>query len=109
MARKKRRTNSVDWDEFDIPSISNQSAKERWARMWFIFIMIGLFFLITWFVQLAWNYTLPKLVDSIEKDYNPDSDFTPIDYWTAVVLVLLIGLLFGGMWKSSQCHNPCCR
>ena len=106
---KRSSKEQVDWDNWSLSSMQNSKRSETWVRVWFVLIMIGLFFLITWFVQLAWNYTLPKLVDSIDKDYNPDTDFTSIDYWTAVVLVLLVSLLFGGIWRSSRCNNPCCR
>ena len=111
--RKKSKVEDYDWDELSISSFRNRKNSERMSlfltRVFVMTVFIAVFFLLALFIQLAWNYTLPKLVDSIQKDYDPSTDFKDIDYWTAVVLTLLVSFLFGGMWKSSTCSNPCCR
>lgn len=48
-------------------------------------ILIGLFFLDSWFVMLLWNAIVPVVMWC-----------QPLTYWHAVGINLLISLLFGG-------------
>ena len=59
-----------------------------------LFIVVVLFTLIfKWF----WNFTIPRLAESISPTYNRLNDFSPIDFRTALGLTLLLSLGFGGL------------
>lgn len=111
--RVQKKKNEYDWDTVSISVIERSvkmEEKTKWMnRMIFMIVFVLIFLLITWFVQLAWNYTVPKLIESVQKDYNANDDFQNIDYSTALVLTILVLLLFGGMWRSHTCDNACCR
>lgn len=57
-------------------------------------LAIGVFFAISALFMVTWNYTLPRLVHSVVGDvYNID-EAPGIEYWTAVVTLILIGFMF---------------
>lgn len=65
-----------------------------------IILVVG-FLIISAIVMSLYNYTMPKLIMSVNNNYK-SSDFTPIDYGTSCTLVLLCGFLFGSSTVCSQ-------
>jgi hypothetical protein len=61
-----------------------------------LFIIAGLFFCVSAIVMALYNYTIPRLLESTNKNYNTKTDFRKIDFWTGCSLVLLCSALFGG-------------
>jgi succinate dehydrogenase hydrophobic anchor subunit len=59
-------------------------------------IMAGIFFCVSAIVMALYNYTVPRLISSANKEYSMDRDFKKINFWTACTLVLLSSALFGG-------------
>lgn len=60
-----------------------------------LIVAIIMFLVVAFVLQLAYNYVAPRLVHSINKEYSVERDFSPIAYWTAVVLLVLVGLVCG--------------
>ena len=56
--------------------------------------MVIFFFIGSAILMATWNYTIPKLAHSVEKKYDEEKDFTPIDYPTAMVFMFLLYFLF---------------
>lgn len=64
-------------------------------------ILAIIFLIMSAIVMGLYNYTIPRLVMSINNKYNL-SDFSPIEFGTACTLVLLCGILFG---SSTVCSS----
>ena len=62
-----------------------------------ILVLIGLFFLSAFIVMVLYNYTVPKVVQSVKKDYDEKRDFRKLGYWPSMTLALLCGALFGSV------------
>jgi hypothetical protein len=50
------------------------------------------FFITSAVLQLTWNYTMPKIIDSVHGEH----PFKDINYETAMVFSVLLAVLFGG-------------
>ena len=50
------------------------------------------FFITSTVLQLTWNHTMPKIIESVHGDHT----FTDINYETAMVFSVLLAVLFGG-------------
>jgi hypothetical protein len=73
------------------------------TRILLMLLIVGVAFLIVSAIFMAvYNYTIPKLVMSINNNYK-STDFSPIDFETACMLVILYILLFG--FSSVLCKN----
>lgn len=57
-------------------------------------IFIGLLLLFWWIVQLLYNFTVPRIVESVSSSYDKNK-FRKINYGTAITLTLLCTILFG--------------
>jgi len=73
------------------------------TRVLLMVVIAAIGFLIVSAIFMAvYNYTIPKLVMSINNKYK-SSDFTPIDFESACLLVILYIVLFGfssGLFKK---------
>lgn len=58
-----------------------------------LFIIAIFTLLFKWF----WNFTVPRLAESISPAYDRNKDFSPIDFKTAIGLTILLSLAFGGL------------
>lgn len=56
-----------------------------------MFITAG-FFIISAVLMATWNYTIPRLITSIEGS----NTYSDIDYQTSMVFTILLAVLFGG-------------
>ena len=57
-------------------------------------LLVGVLFIFTYIIKLAWNYTMPGLARSLNPSYY---GFTPIGFRTAFGLTVFISLVFGGI------------
>jgi hypothetical protein len=62
--------------------------------LFMIVIIIFQFLVVSVIVMEIYNYTMPKLLMSINNNYK-SSDFTRISFKTGCILVLVYNLLFG--------------
>lgn len=62
-----------------------------------ILMVVGLFFLSAFIVMVLYNYTVPKVVESVKKDYDEKRDFKKLGFWPSMTLALLCGALFGSV------------
>jgi L-asparagine transporter-like permease len=67
-------------------------------------ILIVVFLIIATLVMALYNYTVPKLIMSVNNKYK-SSDFTPISFGSACTLTILCGLLFGSSTVCLQSSN----
>jgi ABC-type spermidine/putrescine transport system permease subunit I len=57
-----------------------------------LFFLTAGFFVISAVLMGTWNYTIPRLITSVEGS----NTYTDINYTTAMVFTILLGLFFGG-------------
>ena len=57
-------------------------------------VVLLVFFLTAWFVQILYNYSAPRVVESVSPSYNKNN-FRKINYTTAMAVLLLCSMLFG--------------
>lgn len=67
-----------------------------------IIAVILAFFIAGAIMMVLYNYTVPRLAESVNKNYNRKTDFKPISYWTACTLALLCSLAFGSVTVASS-------
>ena len=72
-------------------------------------VVIGVFFCISAIVMALYNYTIPRIVFSVNKNYNINTDFKKINFWTACALVLLCSALFGSSNIIVNDRNKTCN
>ena len=65
----------------------------------YICVFILIVFVYGYLIKLSWNYTVPRVLYSLTKS---DESFTPLGFWPAISLSILIGLLFGGITSSGS-------
>ena len=77
--------------------------RNRWFPF-FIVVIIGGFFLLSWIVMLLWNFVMPSLLKT-----------AAISYWQSAGLLLLSKILFGGFrrrtggfrnYEGNRCGPP---
>lgn len=59
-----------------------------------IVLAILLFFLSAWIVQLLYNYSVPRIAESVSPSYDKNR-FRKINYGTSMAVLLLCSMLFG--------------
>jgi cell division protein FtsX len=59
-----------------------------------LLVAIAGFFIVAAILMVTWNYTIPRLVESVDSEYKT-SMYTNIEYPVAIVFTILIGILFG--------------
>ena len=70
-----------------------------------IIFMVAIFFISSAIFMASYNYCVPKLLHSVDKDYDTDKDFSPIDFWTSCVTVILLGFLVGNVYPINQIYT----
>ena len=69
-------------------------AKLNIARLLFAWALaIGIFFAVSALFMVTWNYAIPRLVYSVDREYDVDSA-PGLEYWAAVVTLVVIGFMF---------------
>lgn len=69
-------------------------AKVHMGKLFFAWTLaIGVFFAVSALFMITWNYTLPRLVRSVDSLYVVE-DAPGMEYWTAVLTLILIGFMF---------------
>ncbi len=53
------------------------------------------FFIAALILQVTYNFAVPRLAKSVNKEFRLATDFTPITFGTAAVVTILVGILFG--------------
>ena len=64
---------------------------------YFFIIYITTFFISSAILMVSWNYTVPRIIHSYNKNYNIKTDFTPIDYPTSIVFMILFNVIFSSI------------
>lgn len=59
-----------------------------------LLLLLGWFFVVSAIFMATWNYAVPRLAESADKTYDRQVRFGEIEYPTAMVAVILAGLLF---------------
>ena len=65
--------------------------------LYFFVLYISTYFIGSVILMLTWNYTIPKIIKSYNKTYDPDTQFEKIDYPTALVFMILLNIVFGSI------------
>ena len=65
--------------------------------VYFFILYISTYFIGSAILMATWNYTIPKIAKSCDNTYNPDTKFSPIDYPTALVFMILLNVIFGSI------------
>nr|QBK87010.1 MAG: hypothetical protein LCMAC103_03540 [Marseillevirus LCMAC103] len=52
------------------------------------------FLIVALVLQVTYNFAMPQLVKSVNKNFKKSADFTPINFGTAAVVTILAGILF---------------
>lgn len=64
---------------------------------WFFVFLVVLALIISIMsaiLMATWNYAIPRLVHSVDKSYDVDKDFASIDFWTALVALFFVSIVF---------------
>jgi hypothetical protein len=80
-------------------------AKQNNAVKLLLVFLVGVaaFFILSALIMVTWNYTVPRLAESVDSSYSRVS-FKNIDYPVAIVFTILVTLIFGsgtGKWVKS--------
>ena len=65
-------------------------------------LFVTLFVLMTWFLQLSYNYIAPVIVKSVTPTFNVDDDFTALTFGQSVVFAIFISVVLGGPLLSGS-------
>ena len=70
-------------------------------------VVVGalMFFISSAIFMACYNYCVPKMIHSVDKNYDVDMDFSPIDFWTSCVAVILLGFLVGNVYPINQIYT----
>jgi hypothetical protein len=67
-----------------------------WNNVMFVaFIIPAFFFVYAAILMVTWNYSVPRIVESVDTDFTRSTDFKDMDYVQAMVVSVLIMLVFG--------------
>jgi hypothetical protein len=58
-------------------------------------LLAAVFFVFAAILMPVWNYTIPKLANSVDSTYTTSNTFTDITYTEALVFTLLLEMVFG--------------
>ena len=67
----------------------------------YIFVLAAMFFIFAAILMATWNFTAPRLAESVDSNYERDSRFSNISYPTSMVFSILVLLVFSTSVSST--------
>ena len=64
---------------------------------YFFILYVTTFFISSAILMTSWNYTVPRIIQSYNKNYNIETEFKDIDYSTAMVFMILFNVIFSSI------------
>lgn len=74
-----------------------------------LLVIVGLFFFETWIWQLLYNFGVPTVMASVNKDFDQAADFKPIGYFPAMALNIFAFLIFRPAVLSAPVYDSCAK